>query len=153
MPGRALIIGKPEREAIAAALSNARDQTVSMETITNWAASIPQDRTRIGLKDRDPKFKRPPAQEVLIEDGFRVCVSFEDQPMGLCRHLSVSIDTTVHEGLPSHEAVSVLMHEFGIKRNRIVAGWTEEYEPGEWAVNILALEDDAFQQEIIKAYQ
>jgi hypothetical protein len=142
MPGRALIIGQPERNAIANALSNARDQTVSMETITNWAASIPQDRSKVRLRDRDPKFKRPPAQEVLIEDGFRVCVSFENQPMGLCRHLSVSIDTKVHEGLPSREAVSVLMHEFGVKPDRVVAGWTEEYEPGEWAVNILALDDE-----------
>jgi hypothetical protein len=142
MANRALIIGPPERNAIANALSNARDQTASMETVTNWAASIPQGRSSVRLKDRKAGFKRPPVQEVLIEDGFRVCISFENQPMGLCRHLSVSVDTKVTEGLPSREAVSVLMHEFGIKPDRVIAGWTEEYEPGEWAVNVLALDDE-----------
>jgi hypothetical protein len=53
MTTRALIIGKPERERIADAISNARDKTVSREQVEALSMGIPQDsavlNARIGI--------------------------------------------------------------------------------------------------------
>jgi hypothetical protein len=46
-------------------------------------------------------------------DGFRVVYSIEDQPhLGLCHHLSVSVNTKGRT--PSPQAIELLMKEFGI---------------------------------------
>jgi len=42
--------------------------------------------------------------------GYKVVYSIEEQPLGLCHHLSVSIDSE----LPCVEAVEAIMKEFGI---------------------------------------
>jgi hypothetical protein len=142
MPGRALIIRKPEREAIAAVISNASDNTVSMETLVNWKVSIPPDRSKFRLRDQKPGFKRPPAQEIMLEVGFRIRFSFENWPIGLCRHLYVSIDGDGDMALPAYDVVSVIMYEFGIKLDRVIGLWEEEIETGLWARSVLALDDE-----------
>jgi len=46
-----------------------------------------------------------------IPDSYRVVFSFEKQPVGWCRHLSVSIPDKTK--LPNVPAVEMIMHEFG----------------------------------------
>lgn len=55
------------------------------------------------------------------------------------RHLSISVDTK--GSLPSPQAVELLAEEFGIAfppKSGLV--WTEEFEPGHHAVNVIELE-------------
>jgi hypothetical protein len=140
---RALIIGRPERKAIADAIDNARVKTLTLAQGEAISAGIPQDKAMLKLDDRPPGWERPPTEQVLIEHGFRCAISFEQQPIGLCRHLSVSIESETPEALPHQQAVAMLCREFGLKIGLNFEGshvWIEEYEPGKLAVNVVALE-------------
>lgn len=46
-------------------------------------------------------------------DGFKVVYSVEEQPVGWCKHLSVSVAST--DKLPHIEAVKIIMKEFDLK--------------------------------------
>lgn len=54
-----------------------------------------------------------PEWTCLVPVGYRVCFSMEHQPIGLCRHLSVSVDKP--GALPNPEAVNMIMAELGMK--------------------------------------
>jgi hypothetical protein len=59
----------------------------------------------------------PPAGDyeeltVTIPVGYKAVFSLEEQPLGWCQHLSVSVDTDGK--LPSQEAIAVVMEEFGM---------------------------------------
>lgn len=45
-------------------------------------------------------------------DGFKAVFTIEEQPMGWCRHLSISVAAI--DKMPSIEAVKMIMREFGI---------------------------------------
>jgi hypothetical protein len=60
---------------------------------------------------------RPPAGDyedhtITLPTGYRIVYSIEEQPVGLCSHLSVS--TRFEEKLPAPEAVELIMSEFGM---------------------------------------
>jgi len=76
-----------------------------------------------------------------IPDGFRIVFSFEDQPIGWCRHLSVSIPDRTK--LPSQPAVEMIMKEFGFTGtiNDQTNVWIET-DVTPHAVNIIQLIDD-----------
>ena len=94
------------------------------------------------LSDRKPGVEAITnrAVSVLIPMGYRAAISFEQQPAGLIRHLSVSVDTP--GALPNPIAVNFVLQAFGF--DAIEAGtsriWTEEFQPGHSAVNIVQLE-------------
>ena len=46
-------------------------------------------------------------------NGYRAAISFEQQPPGLCAHLSISVDTPGN--LPSPESVEMIAEVFGLK--------------------------------------
>jgi hypothetical protein len=48
----------------------------------------------------------------IIPDGYRVVFSIEEQPIGWCRHLSVSVDKKGK--YPTPQAVELIMQEFGM---------------------------------------
>lgn len=52
-----------------------------------------------------------PSYTCFIDDGFRVVYSIESQPLGLCGHLSISVDSG-DDKVPSLPAVEMIMHEF-----------------------------------------
>ena len=56
-----------------------------------------------------------PGHVCFFNDGVRAVYSIEDQPMGMCRHLSVSVEASGAYKYPSEEAVTMLMTEFGFK--------------------------------------
>ena len=142
MKTRALIIGLPEMKAIVDAISNARLKPVPKHVLEKLRRGIPQDRSTINLADRPYGWSRRTyePQQVLIEHGYRCAISFEQQPIGLCRHLSISVESNVDETLPSREAAVILARAFGILLNDGCTTWIEEYEPGKMAVNFVALE-------------
>ena len=68
-----------------------------------------------------------------LNDGYRVVFSFEEQPCGWCRHLSVSVDA--EDMFPSPPAVELIMKEFHFSGglNECINVWIEN----EKAVNVL----------------
>lgn len=96
---RALLIGLQERTAIARLIAHAETHPVSRARL---AATMELDAPPIG---------NDPAHVVEVPMGYRCAFSFEDQPAGRCRHLSVSVDAP--KRLPSVPAVLALMAVFG----------------------------------------
>ena len=141
MDPRALVIGPDEFALIEAALERAKQNPVSAEIIAKTA--LRTDRTNIRLKDRKgpPRPVTPENQSVKIPFGFRANITFESQPAGLCRHLSISVEEVGK--LPNPYAVQMIAEAFGITfppNPDISRMWLEEFEPGHSAVNILVIE-------------
>ena len=73
----------------------------------------------------------------IVKIGYRCVYSIEDQPMGKCRHLSVSV---LGSGTaPNEAAVEMLMKEFGFtcSLTNCDSMWIEEIEDGKIAINIM----------------
>ena len=72
-----------------------------------------------------------PDHVIHIHDGYRVVYSIEEQQIGDCHHLSVSID---RKGKwPQPTAVEMILEEFGMKKlDESLAVWPEDI-----AVNVL----------------
>ena len=132
---RALIIGAETQNEIDAAVARARSKPVQTDVLR--AGAVEGDVIR--LSDRKPGFERGPDREnVLIPVGYRAAISFEQQPPGLCRHLSISVDTP---GMaPSEPAVLMIAGAFGMRFPGPGAVWIEEFAPGHFAVNLVTLD-------------
>jgi hypothetical protein len=143
---RALLLNAEICRAIDAAVDAARATPVSWETFKTMIGSIDQNTVSVALKDRPPNFKRPPAHHVLIPVGFRAAISFEDQPAGLVRHLSISVESNAAGAIPNIPSILAVAKAFGFilpeGLESIDRVWTEEYEPGKWAVNLLQLDHE-----------
>lgn len=131
-----LIIGATERERVAEMIAYAKATPVTFDDIRT--AIVPHQ-TSIKLEDRQPGFKRPPSQRMIFRGGFRAAYSIEVQPVGLCAHLSISVVGRSQKGMmPSPQAVVMIAQEFGIPFPAHKM-WQEEFDPGEWAINLLQL--------------
>lgn len=131
-----LIIGATERKRIAEIIARAKAHPVTFETIRK---GIVDDTDVLQLKDRVPGIERPPSAHMTFPGGYRAAFSIEQQPAGLCTHLSISVEGRSRKGmLPSLEAVQAICEEFGVPFPPDKA-WNEEFEPGEYAVNLLSL--------------
>jgi hypothetical protein len=131
-----LIIGAIERERIAEMIAYAKAHPLSFDQMRE---AIMSDRPLLKLEDRKPGFERPPSQHVILPGGYRCAFSIEAQPAGFCSHLSISVEGRSRKGMmPSLEAVKMIAEEFGVPFPPD-KGWTEEFERGEFAVNLLSL--------------
>jgi hypothetical protein len=131
-----LIIGATERERIAEIIAIARTDPMPVDRVMDGAVLDSTDMIR--LRDRKPGFERPPTQQVYFPGGYRAAFSFEHQPAGLCSHLSIGVDGRAKKGtLPSMEVIQAIAALFGVPcpPDR---GWLEEYQPGEYAVNLVS---------------
>ena len=132
-----LIIGETERARIAEVVAEAKARPIPMEVLR--AGAVPNDMPSVMLKDRKPGFERPPSAHVFLPGGYRAALSFEHQPPGLCSHLSISVFGRARKGMmPSPEAAAVIAHEFGVPFPPDMH-WVEEFDPGEFAINLLSL--------------
>lgn len=138
---RALVISDNTRARIRRALEKAAAKPATLAAVQ--AAAFPeQGKDHLTLADRIQQQQTPVeklVEHVIIPMGYRVAISFEQQPPGLCKHLSISVD---RPGLlPSPEAVKMIAAEYGIEfpGAAIVARWIEEFDPGHDAINLLAL--------------
>jgi hypothetical protein len=131
-----LIVGEAERARIKEVIAFARANPVPMSKIKEGKL----DHTNVlKLEDRPPGFERPASAHVDFPGGYRAAFSIEEQPAGFCTHLSVGVEGRAQKGmLPSMPAVRMICEEFGVPFPPD-HGWTEEYEPGEYAVNLVSL--------------
>jgi hypothetical protein len=129
MRTRALIIGSPERQTIAAALSNARDKTVPLAKATR----LPAHQSIVKVER-----KNPPLDEVTIEDGYHCLVWFEEQPVdtGLICCLRIYVESDIPEMLPDKLAVAHLALAFGLLELHCV--WIEKWGPQQFAIVLAA---------------
>ena len=126
MKMRALIIDDDARVNIKSLVEHAEAHRVSRRMITRAV--------------EDPKYAigNDASYSVIIPMGYRCVFSIEDQPIGWCRHLSVSVENPDPETpLPSPESIVVLMREFGFRGSLVgtLVGrvWIEEQR----AINVV----------------
>lgn len=131
-----LMIGESERAKIAKMIAYAKKHPVLFDRVREIA--VPHTDT-MKLEDRKPGAERPPSQHVVFPGGYRAAFSIEQQPPGLCSHLSISVDRRAKKGMmPSPQAVAMICEEFGVPfpADRM---WQEEFDPGEYAINLVSL--------------
>lgn len=138
---RALVIGAAEDAAIKKAIETARDTPVPMGLLKQMAVT-PKKPGHITLADRKPEHWRPPSTQVEIPFGYRAAISFEEHPGGLCRHLSVSVNTP--GAMPNPYAFQMIAEAFGIKwpPESNASVWVEEIDPGHGAINIVVPDEE-----------
>lgn len=98
-----LIIGDNEREKIKKLIEYAINNPFSLDYLKKVMAG------------RAFCAGEMPNHILELNNGYRCVLSFEDQelPNGLCKHLSVSVDTKGK--YPSPYAINMIMREFGFK--------------------------------------
>jgi hypothetical protein len=142
-----LVIGRKEQQAIEEALTAARERP------TPW--SVMQE---IAIDDREQPIntltldqrKNPdriaeitrayPTQRVQL-GTYEVAISFEEQPAGIFKHLSISSRNP--DKVPNEHAVAMVVKAFGFSDwppTRPYRVWVEEYKPGHMAINLVELE-------------
>jgi hypothetical protein len=135
-----LMITAEVQAKISAAIAEARKTPVPLNVI--MALAMP-DKDKLMLSDRPPGFVRPQSQHIEIPIGYRAAITFEEQPAGLVRHLSVSVDAKPGD-CPSVPAIQMIASAFGIEWSPDSGGarvWLEEFESGYYAVNLVAVVD------------
>src|SRR4051812_19470983 len=147
----AFIMTPEIEQEIAAAVVKARANVIPWETLKPTAADTPTDMLK--LAERPPAF-RPQSIHVDIPQGYRAAISFEEQPAGIFRHLSVSTPRKGQKHLPHPMVVAECCKLFGFADDivRVLRGerppdamwtgriWTEEFDPDHYAVNVIELE-------------
>jgi hypothetical protein len=141
-----LIIDENARQTIAQALERAKEQAVPIETFRQAMIDDRADPVNVlTLADRArSKVTIPPRSQHLQLGNYHCAISFEHQPGGLARHLSVS---SWRRGKVPHQAVMVLIAKAfgfsGFPPNRASRVWLEEFAPGHHAINVVEMEDAA----------
>jgi hypothetical protein len=130
-----LVIGAAERKQIKKLIEEELKHPLPLSMVSK---GFGDDRALLHLAERQPGFERPAASHIVFPGGYRVAFSFEEQPIGLCSHLSISVMGRKRKGMmPSPEAVEMICEEFGVPFPPL-RGWTEEFEPGEYAINLVS---------------
>ena len=134
----ALILSEEKQKEIDAAVARAREKPMSLEEVKRLA--LPPETIEVTLADQTQARleKVTYSQCVEIDVGYMACISFEEQPAGLCRHLSVSV---ARRGRLPHElAVEMIAKAFGFQSSLMDCRfWLEEIGSGQKAVNMVEL--------------
>lgn len=102
-----LLIGESEKAAIVRAVERARRRPVPWSELKK-SLPLNQDTDEVRLQDRNPT--APPRREsqiVEIPVGYTLCVSCEEQPAGICLHMSMS--TRTPGKVPSPEVFGLVL--------------------------------------------
>jgi hypothetical protein len=129
-----VIIGPEEQAEINRIVAEARVNFIPLEALKESA--LP-DKSVVTLKDRKSVPMRPDNRHIMLGDTM-AAFSFEQQPAGMCRHLSVSVRWKGK--LPHPEAVEMIAKAFGFTEFPTGITWLEEFEPGHHAVNVVQVE-------------
>lgn len=137
-----LSIGPDEHRALLEAVERARAKPLMIDLFMEGVGEIDQSTNVLTLAERKAA---PPTrqalQQVELPVGYRVAISFEQQPAGLCLHLSMS--SSALGKVPHPEAVAMVLDAIGIKRGSVARTWIEEFEidgnPGGLAANVVVL--------------
>lgn len=137
-----LILGPTEERLIHDAVEAARANPVPWSVMKAIASGgekttlLLGDR-KVGVDEVRMKFK---PQNVML-GTYRCAISFEEQPLGMLRHLSVS---TQRGRIPGIEVMQMVLPAFGfsgIPLARPGRVWNEEFEPGWFAINVAEVEE------------
>lgn len=139
-----LCIGPDEKEAIQRATEIARANAIPWEQLKDYV--LDSNREVVKLGDRPKGFERVQSQNVLIPVGYRAAISFEEQPAGILKHLSISVATKGK--IPNVHAIIMIAEEFGFAVGKAGEGrtWLEEFAPGHFAVNLIQIESGVPQE-------
>lgn len=132
---------------IAAAVARARKNPTPWEVAKPRVVDDPGP--YLTLADRKPG-PRPQVESVDVPIGYRLNISFEVQPSGLCEHISVSSPDPVNN-LPNEHAMALIATACGMQwppgpHSRI---WVEDFIAGPLvgkAVNLVEVVDMGLQQ-------
>ena len=84
-----IIVGEAERAELKAAMARARAHPVPWELLNS--SMTERGATNTGrVEDQPLAYERPTAEFVNLPFGYVVAISFEEQPAGMCLHVSVS---------------------------------------------------------------
>lgn len=131
-----LVLGPAEEAAIKRAVDYARAHVIPWSHLKD---AIDDDRAAprdvLKLEDRKPGFERPESEHIML-GTYRCSISFEEQPAGILRHLSISSHRRGR--IPGEEVIAMVLPAFGfsvpIENGKI---WLEEFLPGWMAVNFV----------------
>lgn len=102
---RPLIIDAEAKGKIAAVLDYAEKHRLPRSELERRVNLANQGKPEQAVGD-------DPLHACYLEMGFKVVCSIEEQPMGWCKHISVSVDDP--KKVPHIEAVRLIMREFGV---------------------------------------
>ena len=124
---RALVIGQTERARIAELRTLAAANPI--DPLTAQAAA---EKDMAAFRD----FMGNMAVELPV--GYHVAYSHERQPIGVCHHISISVDRAGK--VPHPAAVEMILGEFGMApMGQSVCLWIEDVGPTIKAINIVQL--------------
>ena len=139
-----LILGDQEKAAIERAIALAREQPVPWGLFSTIAVNTPTNTLDLAERRGDVAGlrRRYPSQVVML-GTYRANFSYELQPLGLFRHLSVS---SANKGkVPGKEVMDMVAEAFGFSgfppKGRPSRVWMEEFEPGWHSVNVIEAEE------------
>jgi hypothetical protein len=140
-----LVISVEDQMTIAAVIDEARAHPTPWSAIESL---VIDDR-----KNPNPEYlfgdRRVEAVDKLRKDyptqklelgTYNIAFSFEEQPAGLLRHLSMAVNDPKSTLVPHEATVKMVAEAFGFIGWPPHRGWVEEYEPGRYAVNIVQVE-------------
>ncbi|WP_063685496.1 hypothetical protein [Bradyrhizobium stylosanthis] len=142
-----LIIGDNEKAAIATAIRSALAKPMPWDKMRQVIVDDRDGPTNTLKLDERPDPDRIdalrreyPTYPVQL-GSYVAAISFEEQPSGLFRHLSIS--SRVPGKVPNEHAAKMVLEAFGFSGyppSRPYRVWVEEYEPGRVAINFVELE-------------
>lgn len=152
-----LVIGHAEQVEIEQALEAARARPMPWDLFKTFAQNGTEARALL-LIDRkaglEEARKQYPSQQIIL-GTYRVALSFEEQPAGVYKHISVSSERKGK--VPGPEVMQMVCEAFGfsdklcaaIGGGRAMLGsdklpfraWLEEFDPGHIAINVIELEN------------
>lgn len=137
-----LLIGEQEQTLLREAMERARKKPMPLAMVMQNATQIDQNTNVLTLEERRAIPKRDP-EVVMIPFGYRVSISWEEQPAGMCLHLSMS--SSAPGMVPHPEAIAMVLDALGIKTPFAGRTWIEEFlEDGKkkgHAVNVAVVMD------------
>lgn len=139
-----LVIGEKEQASIVKALEAAKVNTTPWDVLKNIATDTGTGTLNLDER-RNPariaEVRRKYAAQRVDLGTYSCAISFEEQPAGIFRHLSVS--SRKRGKVPNALVMSMVAEAFGFSSFpplRPYRVWTEEYEPGRHAVNVVEQE-------------
>jgi hypothetical protein len=145
-PMSIMILGTSQIADIHAMIDRARANVIPWKVLEPQKARN-QETNTLTLEDRAGITNRPLSQQLDLPLGYRLCASCEEQPAGLCLHLSLSCNND----LPHPAMMGALLQVLGFEPED-VAGlsreWVEDFlvdgKPGGRALNFVFLIERAW---------
>jgi len=138
-----LVIDQAKRGEIARAIEVARANVIMWERLKHIAIADPKPTLMLNERGTRPD-DVPPSIAVHFEGGVTAALSFEEQPAGMFRHLSVSTGKPGKDHLPHPALMADLSREFGFRKFPPAPAtgrmWIEEFSPNRFAVNVIEIE-------------